>query len=241
MSSAVWMSPLPMTGMSSASTTRAISSQLALPENICVRVRACSVNARAPASCIRSAMLDRIARLVVPAAPGLDRDRQVRGADDRADDALDQLHVAQAARAAVPLYDLLDRAAEVDVDELGPVMLGDERRPPPPSRWRRRRRSGCRSAARPPRTRLLRACSGSAAGWPPRRGTRTARRRRPFAGRSGGTAPPTPRPSGPGGGGTRARTERATAWGENTWRLDGRQWNPGWQVGVVPPCPHTSP
>ena len=46
-----------MTGMSSASTTRAISSQLALPENICVRVRACSVKARAPASCIRSAML----------------------------------------------------------------------------------------------------------------------------------------------------------------------------------------
>ncbi len=45
-----------MTGMSSASTTRAISSQLALPEYIWVRVRACNVKARAPASCIRRAM-----------------------------------------------------------------------------------------------------------------------------------------------------------------------------------------
>ena len=64
--------------------------------------------------------------LVVPSAPGLDRHRQVRGPDDRADDPLDQIQVAQAARAAVPLHHLLHRAAEVDVDELGPVMLGDE-------------------------------------------------------------------------------------------------------------------
>jgi hypothetical protein len=44
-SSAVVMSPFPITGMSSASTTRAISSQSAFPENIWVRVRACSVSA----------------------------------------------------------------------------------------------------------------------------------------------------------------------------------------------------
>src|SRR5438477_6266498 len=49
-SAAVVMSPLPITGMSSASTTRAISSQFAAPENIWVRVRACSVRAWAPAS-----------------------------------------------------------------------------------------------------------------------------------------------------------------------------------------------
>ena len=61
---------------------------------------------------------DRIAPLVVPPAPRLDGDRQMGGADDRADDPLDQVQVAQAPGAAVPLHHLLDRAAEVDVDEL---------------------------------------------------------------------------------------------------------------------------
>ena len=56
MSAAVVMSPLPKTGMSRASTTRAISSQSARPENIWVRVRAWRVNALMPASCILSAM-----------------------------------------------------------------------------------------------------------------------------------------------------------------------------------------
>ena len=56
-SSGVWMSPLPITGISSAATTAAISSQLALPANICVRVRACRVSACAPASWQRRAML----------------------------------------------------------------------------------------------------------------------------------------------------------------------------------------
>ncbi len=69
----------------------------------------------------------RVALLVAPAAPGLHRDRQVRGTDDRADDAVHQIQVAEAAGAAVPLHHLLHRAAEVDVDELGPVVLGDER------------------------------------------------------------------------------------------------------------------
>jgi hypothetical protein len=55
-SSGALMSPLPITGMSSASTTAAISSQRACPVYICVRVRACSVNAFAPASCMRSAI-----------------------------------------------------------------------------------------------------------------------------------------------------------------------------------------
>ena len=56
-SAAVAMSPLPMTGMSRTSTTRAISSQFAFPANIWVRVRACSVRARAPASRQRCAMV----------------------------------------------------------------------------------------------------------------------------------------------------------------------------------------
>ena len=48
-------------------------------------------------------------------------------ADHGADDPLHQIEIAQTSRAAVPLHDLLDRAAEVDVDELRLVMLGDER------------------------------------------------------------------------------------------------------------------
>ena len=50
------MSPLPITGTSSASTTAAISSHRACPEYICVRVRGWSVSARAPASWQRRAM-----------------------------------------------------------------------------------------------------------------------------------------------------------------------------------------
>ena len=120
-------------------------------------------------------MLDRIACLVAPAASGLDRDRQVGGPDDRANDPLHQVEIPKAARSAVPLHDLLHRAPEVDVDELGPVMLGDE---PGGFGHRvrvRRRRSGCRSGARPLRTRRPPGCSGSGGGWPRRKETPTAR------------------------------------------------------------------
>ena len=47
---------------------------------------------------------------------------------DRADDLLHEVEVAQAARAAVAPHDLLDRAAEVDVDELGLEHVGHEAR-----------------------------------------------------------------------------------------------------------------
>jgi hypothetical protein len=68
----------------------------------------------------------RIAGLVVPATPGLDRYRQVSRSDDRTNDALDEVKLPEAPRSAIPLHHLLHRAAEVDVDELGLVVLGDQ-------------------------------------------------------------------------------------------------------------------
>jgi hypothetical protein len=50
----------------------------------------------------------------------------VSRAHDGADDLFHQVHVAEAAGATVPLDHLLDRAAEVDVDEFGLVRLGDD-------------------------------------------------------------------------------------------------------------------
>ena len=180
--------------MSRASTTRAISSQSARPENIWVRVRAWSVNALMPASCIRSAMPTgsrcwSFQPLRVLAVTG----RWV-ARDHRPDDPLDQVEVAEAAAAAVPLDHLLHRAAEVDVDELGPIVLGDETGGLGHGGRDRRRRSGSRSAAPPPRTPRPPAWCGSAGGWPPRRGTRTARRPPPSAGTPGDRAPRRRRP-----------------------------------------------
>jgi hypothetical protein len=68
----------------------------------------------------------RVARVVAPATPGLDRHRQMGSACDRADDSANQIDVTKAARPAVSLYHLLDRTPEVDVDEFGLVVLGDE-------------------------------------------------------------------------------------------------------------------
>ena len=69
---------------------------------------------------------NRIARLVVPAAAGLHRHRQVRRGDDGPDDPVHQLQVPETPRAPVALHHLLDRTAEVDVDELRLVVPGDE-------------------------------------------------------------------------------------------------------------------
>jgi hypothetical protein len=68
----------------------------------------------------------RIAGLVVPATPSLDRYRQVSRSDHRTNDALHQVEVPEAPRSAVPLHHLLHRTAEVDVDELGLIVLGDQ-------------------------------------------------------------------------------------------------------------------
>jgi hypothetical protein len=69
---------------------------------------------------------DGITGLIVPAASGLYGNRQMGGAHHGPDDLPYQVHVSQAAGAAVTLHHLLDRAAEVDVDELGLVVLGDQ-------------------------------------------------------------------------------------------------------------------
>jgi hypothetical protein len=50
----------------------------------------------------------------------------VRRTDHGANDPVHLVEVPEASRAAVALHDLLDRAAEVDVDELGSVVLRDQ-------------------------------------------------------------------------------------------------------------------
>jgi hypothetical protein len=69
---------------------------------------------------------DWISRLIVPAASGLDRHRKMRSADDCPDDPLDQVHIAKTARPAVPLYHLLHRTSEVDVNEFRLIVLSDQ-------------------------------------------------------------------------------------------------------------------
>src|SRR5690606_14532479 len=68
----------------------------------------------------------RVAHLLRPTRASLDGHWQVGGRNTGPDDPLDQVQVAEAARAAVAADDLLDRTAEVDVDEIGLVVLRDE-------------------------------------------------------------------------------------------------------------------
>ena len=51
----------------------------------------------------------------------------MRAAGHRADHRLDQIEIAEAAGAAVATYDLLHRAAEVDVDEIRAEYVRDKR------------------------------------------------------------------------------------------------------------------
>ena len=180
--------------MSRASTTRAISSQSARPgEHLGPGAR---VEGERPDARVLHPERDahRVALLVVPAAAGLGRDGQVGRGDHGPDDLLDQVEIAETAAAAVPLDHLLHRAAEVDVDELGPIMLGDETGGLGPWPRDRPRRSGSRSAAPPPRTPRPPGWCGSAGGWPPKRGTRTARYPLPSGGTPGDRAPRRRRP-----------------------------------------------
>src|ERR1041385_8361240 len=117
-------SPFPITGIERASTTRAISSQLAWPVNIWVRVRAWRVNARAPASCIRSAIPtgSRVSsfqplRVFTVTGTGVAATtaRMIRSTSSRS------------RRHAEPPHHLFRGAAEVDVDELRPIHLGHDR------------------------------------------------------------------------------------------------------------------
>jgi hypothetical protein len=65
---------------------------------------------------------------MTPAAADLHRRRQRDGRTHGSDDLLHQVQILQAARAAVSAHHLLDRAAEVDVEEVWLVRLLDERR-----------------------------------------------------------------------------------------------------------------
>jgi mannitol/fructose-specific phosphotransferase system IIA component (Ntr-type) len=69
--------------------------------------------------------LDRVTLCLVPAAADLHGDGQVCGRADRANDALHQPHVLEAAGAAVVADHLFDRAAEVDVYEVRLEQLRD--------------------------------------------------------------------------------------------------------------------
>ena len=70
---------------------------------------------------------DGITHLLAPSAADLARHRQVRAAGNAANDVPNEIEIAQAARAAVSPNDLLDGAAEVDVDELRTENVSDER------------------------------------------------------------------------------------------------------------------
>src|SRR5690606_25237699 len=72
--------------------------------------------------------LDGVARLLAPATADLHRGGQRRGAIHRTDDRLHEVQVLEAPGAAVAGDHLLDRTAEIDVDEIGPVDIGDQRR-----------------------------------------------------------------------------------------------------------------
>src|SRR6185503_15968018 len=70
---------------------------------------------------------DGIAHLLVPSAPRLHGDGQMRRTRNGADDLLDQIQVPETSGAAIALDDLLDRAAKVDVDDFGLEDVRDER------------------------------------------------------------------------------------------------------------------
>ena len=65
-----------------------------------------------------------VLRLLVPSQPGLDRYGGLHGADDLPRHLDHQRHVAHHARTGAASGDLLHRAAEVDVDDVGPGRFG---------------------------------------------------------------------------------------------------------------------
>src|SRR5471032_1475930 len=70
---------------------------------------------------------DGIAHLLVPAAANLAGDREMCGTRDGANDLLYEPEIPEAPRPAIAFHHFLDRAAEVDVDELGLKHIGHER------------------------------------------------------------------------------------------------------------------
>ena len=92
-----------------------------------LRARPCVKRERACAGVLTAeADGDRVAHLLAPAAPHLDRYGQRRALHDGPNDVLDEAKILQAPRATISPNDLLDRAAEVDVDEVRLEYVGNE-------------------------------------------------------------------------------------------------------------------
>ena len=216
------MSPLPSTGMSSASTTAAISSQRALPEYICVRVRGCSVSTLRAGVLAAQRDLHRVAHLLVPAAADLARHGQVRRRRRRrGSPAARGRGRARQPEPPFRSHDLLDRAAEVDVDELRLEHVGDEARRLAHRRRARRRRSARRSGARPaPKRELVQRRLVLAPDPLGRQELRHHHVGAVLRGRAAGRATPTRRPWGPGRAGRRRRAGTGSASAKVTERSE---------------------
>src|SRR5438128_8721226 len=104
-------SPLPVTGIPTASTTEAMISQGARPENCC-----------------EPRDLDRIHRAVVPAAADLDREGHADRLPQSAEDQQGGERVAHEGGALTLGDDLRDGAAHVEVDRVGAAGLEPSRR-----------------------------------------------------------------------------------------------------------------
>ena len=115
----------------------------------------------------------RVAVLVVPAGAHLQRDRQIDRPDRRLEDARGLPLVAHQRRAGMAVHHLLDRAAEIDVDEAG-AAVGIELGRLGHDRAARSRQAAPPSAARRGSFAPSSAIAGSR-GSPPR--SRSSRRR----------------------------------------------------------------
>ena len=114
-----WTSPLPVTGMRTASTTSAMIVHGALPVNSCDRVRGMHGD-RVDALGLRHLRdLDRVQVLVVPAAADLDRQGDPDGGPHGAEDPRGGRNVPHEGRALALAGDPRHRAAHVQVDDVG--------------------------------------------------------------------------------------------------------------------------
>ena len=113
------MSPFTNTGRRTARLTAAAVSYSASPAKKSARVRPCTARPATPSRSAMRAIATAFRFVAVPAGAHLERDRDARGGDDRGEDAADQRLVAHQRGAGGPVADLLRRAAEVDVDDLG--------------------------------------------------------------------------------------------------------------------------
>ena len=112
------MSPEAITGTSTSETSSAVSEWSAVPVYICFAERGCSVSEAAPDCDEPRADDEAGARPVLDAAAHLHRDRQRRRARDRLDEPAGVIGIVEERGAGAGLRHLLDRAAEVHVDDV---------------------------------------------------------------------------------------------------------------------------